>query len=167
MKEIQLTKGYVAQVSDKDYAKVNQFKWYAKVDRRNSIRTVYAHRAVSKADGTKTMQNMHNFIMGAKGIDHEDSNGLNNQRYNLRPATSNQNNRHRKMNSNNTSGYKGVTWDKESMKWKASVQVDGRTVNLGRFPDLLDARDAADSGRLKYHKDFAMTNAMLFERAAA
>ena len=30
MKEIRLTKGYVALVDDKDFERVNQFKWCAK-----------------------------------------------------------------------------------------------------------------------------------------
>ena len=51
-------------------------------------------------------------------LDHIDGNPLNNQLSNLRPANKSQNGFNRKMNSNSTSGHKGVSWDKQSRKWK-------------------------------------------------
>lgn len=34
---------------------------------------------------------------------------------------------------NNTSGVTGVSFDRKRGKWKAAIQIDGRTINLGRF----------------------------------
>jgi hypothetical protein len=161
MKEVQLTQGYVALVDDEDLDRVNQFKWCARIIRRDdkSVRLIYAHRAVRTKTNVWTVQLMHCFILGIKGIDHRDGNGLNNQRYNLRPATKSQNKCNTKLRTDNTSGFKGVYWD--TNKWQASIRVRGKSIRLGRFTDILDARDAADARRLKYHGEFALTNAML------
>ena len=47
-------------------------------------------------------------------IDHRDTNPLNNQRVNLRSATRSQNSANTGKSKNNTSGYKGVHWDKKN-----------------------------------------------------
>jgi len=55
---------------------------------------------------------------------------------------------------NNTSGHKGVCYDKLNKKWMAYVNFEGRFVNLGRYSSLEDADAAARAGREKYHRDF-------------
>jgi hypothetical protein len=159
MKTIQLTQGYKALVDDEDYVRVTQFKWHASVDKRKdgTIKTVYAKRNVGKADGTRTTERLHYFILGIAGVDHEDHNGLNNQRHNLRPATGSENQHNRGKNRNSTSGYKGVTWNKHEEKWQARIQANGRKIQLGYFTDLIDAKEAAEAGYLKHHGRFALT----------
>ena len=44
MKYIELTKGYVAIVSDEDYENLSQFKWYASKSINSSRNTHYACR---------------------------------------------------------------------------------------------------------------------------
>lgn len=55
----------------------------------------------------------------------------------------------RTMQKNNTSGHTGVSWDITRNKWKVSIKVDGKTINLGRFEDLQEAIDA----RKKYENE--------------
>lgn len=43
---------------------------------------------------------------------------------------------------NNTSGYRGVVWDKTRKKWRAEIKVEGKKVHLGRFAALADAVEA-------------------------
>jgi hypothetical protein len=166
MKEIPLTQGYFALVEDSDYEWLSQFKWYAHVHRRKdgTIKAVYAERNILKTDGTQTPQGMHRLILGIKGVDHEDSNGLNNQRYNLRPATVVQNGDSRRLGTNSSSGFKGVSWSEGMQRWQARISVNGKSINLGYFVNNLDAYDAA---ALLHHGAFALTNSMLAERAAA
>lgn len=92
MKEIILTKGYVAQVDDEDYELLNRYKWYAKV---NS--TIYY---AARGCGNPNNKLMHRMIMNPPNdmvVDHLDGNGLNNQRYNLKVCTQSQNCRNNKV----------------------------------------------------------------------
>ena len=161
MKTIGLTQGYKALVDDEDYELVNQFKWYADVRRRKdgSIKRVYAgHDFCGKP---RRMQHMHCFVMGTKGVDHEDHNGLNNQKHNLRLAKQAQNCANTKKAINNTSGFKGVTWSRAAKKWMAQIMVKGKCIYLGIFTDIIDAARAHDVAALKHFGEFALTNEML------
>jgi hypothetical protein len=54
---------------------------------------------------------------------------------NLRPATRGQNGANRKLGSNNTSGFKGVSWDRREQKWVAYVGAHAKQRHLGHFTD--------------------------------
>ena len=75
-------------------------------------------------------------------VDHIDNCKTNNSITNLRWATSSQNNQNKSMMSNNTSGVKGVIWNKISNKWRAIITIDGIKVHLGYFKNLEDAKQA-------------------------
>jgi len=72
-------------------------------------------------------------------LDHIDGDRLNNRISNLRRATTKQNNENRKMQSNNTSGYRGVCWSKRQKAWKATVRHNGELLYLGYYKDINDA----------------------------
>lgn len=79
---------------------------------------------------------LHRFIMNApKGmvVDHIDGNTLNTRKNNLRICTHTENCRNRKRQFNNTSGYQGVTWDKNTNKWMSYICVDTHQKTLGYF----------------------------------
>jgi len=92
---INLTQGYFALVSASDYELVASYKWcvtYSKDKYRKRIK-YYAATYLTKK-GVRSKIYMHRLIMRArKGrvIDHIDSNGLNNQRENLRSCSHKQN----------------------------------------------------------------------------
>lgn len=50
----------------------------------------------------------------------------------------------RKICSKNTSGYRGVTFDKKTNKWKTQIVVNGKIIYLGYFIDKTDAAKAYD-----------------------
>lgn len=66
-------------------------------------------------------------------IDHLDGNATNNRWNNLREATHSLNQRNKGKAKNNSSGCTGVTWDKSRGKWKVSVKVNGKMINVGRY----------------------------------
>lgn len=90
-----------------------------------------------------------------QNIDHKDGNRSNNRIENLRAATIGQNHRNRGLQKNNTSGIKGVSWDKRRGKWVASVCTKGKQQKLGLFDNICEARDAAENYRDVMHGEFA------------
>lgn len=88
-------------------------------------------------------------------IDHADGDKLNNRIENLRPATNGQNCMNRGVMRNNTSGAKGVFWDKEAGKWRVAVRFGTVLKSFGRFVDFELAELVATMAREKYHGAFA------------
>ncbi len=85
---------------------------------------------------------MHRVIAQRMGItgdvtDHRDGDGLNNTRENLRALSHQENAWNRGPNRNNSSGYKGVSWD--GRNWVVYVQQGKRRVCVGRFKDKNEA----------------------------
>lgn len=104
---------------------------------------------------------LHRFLMGLpKGdgykVDHRNGDGLDCRRENMRVATHAQNMQNRKVQSNNTSGFRGVTWNQG--KWAAVIKVLGRNVQLGRFADPKEAALAFDAKACEVRGEFARTN---------
>ncbi len=64
------------------------------------------------------------------------------------------------LNSNNRSGYTGVSWDKQGQKWRACVRLRGKTVHLGFFEDVHDAGIAACDFRLAHEAERMESKAM-------
>ena len=72
-------------------------------------------------------------------VDHIDGNTENNFIDNIRPATNLQNAINQKIPLNNTSGHKGVSWHKQSSKWRAQISHNGKRIHLGSFETVEDA----------------------------
>lgn len=63
-------------------------------------------------------------------VDHINNDKLDNRLENLQLITARENS---SKNTKGSSKYIGVSWDKQSKKWKASIEIDGIKKNLGRF----------------------------------
>lgn len=161
MKTIPLTKGMEAVVDDCDYEHLMQWKWLY----TQRVGTGYAecHRTVN---GKRQTIRMHTLVAERCGlrcgdgveVDHRNHDGLDNRRGNLRLATRAQNLANRGLLRNNTSGFKGVCWDRSRKKWLAYIDVAGRRRHLGRFGDRGDAAGAYNEAALKYYGEFACLN---------
>lgn len=75
-------------------------------------------------------------------MDHIDNNRFNNNISNLRWATYQENNQNANISKANTSGIKGVSFNKNNNKWRASITIDGVKIHLGYFDKLEDAKKA-------------------------
>lgn len=73
-------------------------------------------------------------------VDHKDNIKTNNRADNLQLITNRKN--CSKDRKGYTSDYVGVSWDKSRNKWVATIQIDGKKKNLGRFVEELDAAKA-------------------------
>lgn len=90
-------------------------------------------------------------------IDHVDKDKTNNRLENLRECSYSQNNAHRGLMRNNTSGLKGVSQRSGSVKWVAQVGYD----IIGRFDTRLEAARAYDAVTIERYGPFAVTNKSL------
>jgi len=88
-------------------------------------------------------------------IDHIDLNRANNRFSNLRPATRSQNLANTRPRTRNSSGLKGVSWNRNAHKWRADICIDGKTRFLGYFTTPAAAHDAYNSAATEHHGDFA------------
>lgn len=155
---ILLTQGKYALVDVEDYEYLRQWKWYY-------IKEGYAVRS-DYSNGRPAQQiKMHRQIMGepeGMEVDHENGDKLDNRRLNLRVATRNQNQQNTGIPKNNTSGYKGVSWNTQVKKWKAclQVQINGKrkTVYLGHYHNPVEGAKAYNQAALEYFGDFARLN---------
>lgn len=155
--EIPLTQGKVAIVDIEDARDVLCYNWCVTKKRCQ----YYAMTTVRMHDGGQRVMFLHNFILPPPPnleVDHIDGDGLNNRRDNLRLATHSQNRQNSKLQSNNTSGYKGVDWYKRDGKWRAKIMVGGRRKTLGVFNTKEEAAAAYDAAAIKHFGEFARLN---------
>ena len=51
-----------------------------------------------------------------------------------------------------------MSWGKEKQKFTATIQVNGKSINLGRFASEEEAALVYNKAALKYHGEFARLN---------
>lgn len=141
MAEIELTNGGFALVDSKNFDWLNQWKWYVSTSgyaTRRYKKTIRMHRLVNKTPDLLF-------------TDHINQNKLDNREKNLRTVTKSQNGFNTVLSKSNTSGHKGVYWDKFTKKWRAEIKLFYKKISLGRFTNIEDAISARKEGELLYH----------------
>lgn len=96
--------------------------------------------------------------MPSEYVDHINSDRSDNRWINLRLASNSQNQMNVPMWSNNTSGFKGVSWHKHEGRWRASIRVGGKRKHLGYFDTAEQGRAAYNEAAKIYHGEFARLN---------
>ncbi len=138
-----------ALIDAADFAAVNQWTW-----RLNTAGRGYASRS-GKVNGRSKTFLMHRFIMGTEGepreieVDHINGDGLDNRRRNLRIVTHAQNMQNRRLERTSTSGVRGVSWDSDRKKWRATVKVNRKDIKVGRFDTIAAAAAAVKAARAR------------------
>ena len=89
-----------------------------------------------------------------KLLDHINGNRMDNRIENLREVTPTQNLMNTCIRKDNTSGAKGVYWNKNAQKWNARVQVNKKEVSLGLYSDYELACLMALEARETYYGQF-------------
>lgn len=100
---------------------------------------------------------MHMLIMNSDGtydVDHINHLPHDNRKSNLRLCKHFQNITYSKDYANNTSGRKGVYWDKSRDLWMASITYNKKTYHLGRFENFEDAVKAREEAENNIHREY-------------
>jgi len=146
-----LTKGVEARLCAIGAAVAGTYKWYVNsagyatrdVGKRGARERIYLHVAIAEHLGLPTEHE----------IDHVNENKSDCRAENLRPATKSQNMCNRGAQKNNTSGYKGVTWNTQCDKWMMQIQANGkRRSSLHATKE--EAAEAYAKAAAELHGDF-------------
>jgi|HubBroStandDraft_6_1064221.scaffolds.fasta_scaffold12327_2 hypothetical protein len=152
--------GRVALVDDEDYELVMQYRWFVweiPAEPGKRAQGPYAIANLPRGYSQRGIR-MHCLILGIRGIDHRDHDGLNNQRSNLRPASAGRNLQNTRPRLAGTSQYKGVCLPGRRKLWHASITKDGRSLPLGDFASELEAAYTYDIAARALFGEFACTN---------
>ena len=142
-------------IDDADAESVLKYKWQISKHLRKKV--IYARRSIT-VNGSRRQITLHKQLTGFKLTDHINENGLDCRRENLSDATVSQNNLNRGTRRDNTSGYKGVSWDRKLSKWRSRITADRKKISVGYFPSPELAAIAYNQAAIKYHGEFAKLN---------
>lgn len=141
--------GYDGVYQVSSFGRVKSFKCNRERILKTNTNTIYFRIGLRKNNVTIS-KNIHQLVAieflnhkpdGHKTIvDHIDNNPLNNRIDNLQ-LISHRNNLS-KDKKGYTSKYVGVSWDKQKNKWKAQIQLNKKTIPLGRYKNEIDASNA-------------------------
>jgi AP2 domain len=148
VKVIPLTRDQYAIIDPEDWELVSRYSWCA-IQGRSGI--WYAQTRLDSSTHTY----MHTLITNYDYTDHENGNGLDNRRVNLRHATHEENMWNRRQQRNNTSGHRGISRHKTRGKWQAQISYLGTIFYLGQYDDFSEAVAAYHEKRAKLHGNFA------------
>lgn len=138
-------------IDDCDYESIKDYKWHISKGKTG----FYAR---SNIKGKKTL--MHRYLMNfpQNGVDHKNSNGLDNRRDNLRNCSQSENLMNLRKRKTATSIYKGVNFNKALKKYASRIQRDKKQIHLGYFETEDQAAVAYNMAAVKYFGEFARPN---------
>jgi hypothetical protein len=140
-----------------DIVKNYPYNWCAKFATDNNRYYIFATVYHGIVDGKPkyTATQLTRYLLGVEErvvIDHKNHNTLDNRVENLRVYPYKKNSQHReKENSNNSTGYRNVTYLKREGYYIVQLYIDGRNRRLGRFDDVHEAGKFAEKMRKKYY----------------
>ena len=88
-------------------------------------------------------------------VDHVNGDKADNRISNLRLANRSQNNFNKHRPAHNTSGFKGVNFDKSKKRWRSRIVANRKEIYLGYFDSPEDAYVAYKMAAIKYHGEYA------------
>jgi len=119
----------------------------------------YVNCSVMLEKGKYEHVKLHRLILGlvhndGKIVDHINRNKSNNEDSNLRIVTTQENSQNRNSSKNSKSGTIGVFYrqrDNKIPRWVASINIDGKTVQIGQYETKEEAMFARKEAELKHY----------------
>lgn len=154
------------------YTEKGEKFWFDKEDYDKIKNICWSYNAsgyvVGLINGKGTLVRLHRLVMGFENestpiIDHIKHGNTyehkyDNRKCNLRIVTSSQNQMNKYIQSNNTSGCPGVSFDTSTNSWKAYIKINGKQITLGRFKEKEDAVRARKEAEEKYFGEYSFDN---------
>ncbi|MES1047206.1 hypothetical protein FOA22_22390 [Heyndrickxia oleronia] len=141
-------------ISTSDLDKIKEFNISWCVHWKESANSFYVVGNLPKNDGKTVTIYLHRCVLNdPKGliVDHINHDTLINTRWNLRAITHAENIQNRRgANRNNSTGIRGVSWNKHRNKWLARLMVNGKHICLGYFENINEAERVVIEARKKY-----------------
>ena len=157
---IPLNHGREALVDTEDLPRVAAHRWYAACE-DGRWRAQRGER-VREGDRARVRTiRMANFILGAPPgahVAHVNGDGLDNWRANLRLSTPREEGARRRLNRNNRSGYRGVSWHAQTGKWRAGIVRRPLKLHIGYYATAAEAARAYDARACELFGEHAYRN---------
>lgn len=156
---IPLGRGKYAVMDLMDWEKIQGYSWSAY---RSKSGVEYA-RGFKQVAGKRDDPALHQVLLGDPPsgftIGHLDGDGLNCRRKNIKFLTFQQNAQGpRRKGAGASSKFRGVSWNKNSKNWRASIYIEKRVMHLGSFSGEIKAALAYDTAARKYFGEHAAPN---------
>jgi hypothetical protein len=151
---------FYLDVEDVEIAK--QYTWH--LDRES-----YVSAPGKTKDGKRFHQKLHRLVMNldfndGKIIDHINRNKVDNKKENLRLVSSQENAFNQGASKQNKSGVVGVFYRQrkgKAPKWVASINIDGKTKQIGQFDTMDEAIKVRKEAEIKYYSGFRFEEGLL------
>ncbi len=137
-----------------DYDIIKNYHWAEKGDEGYIVTKVWNNNKPSSIFIHRLIMQKNGFDISTSDVDHINHKTYDNQKSNLRVCKHHQNITSSRTYSNNTSGRKGVSWDKTRNKWIVSITYNKKTYHIGRFDNFDDAVKAREEAEKIYHKEY-------------
>jgi transposase len=154
-------KGYEIVIDNDDFGKISNYSWHILSGSQKKAGKIYCQAFVKKSmveRGKREYMLLHRHIMNAPkdmDVDHINGNTLDNRKNNLRLCTESENAFNRGKSKTNTSGYKGVSWNKHLKKWNATICKKEKNIHLGYYNTPQEAHAAYCEAAKTLHGEFA------------
>jgi len=146
---------FQVKIDTKNWNRVKKYSWHINFNwKTKKIGAVESKE--SRVEYGRKQIVIHKLLTDYKMTDHIDGDVLNNLETNLRECNHSTNAMNKGKQRNNTSGFKGVYFEKN--KWRAKIEINKKQVHLGYYSDKIEAAKAYNKAALKYHGEFSKIN---------
>lgn len=156
MATIPLTQGKAALVDDDMVERLLVMGKWCLSNNGYAVRWCNVKRGITQMH--RVILELAGFGIAGLDVDHRNGDRLDNRLENLRPSTRSQNKANSGCHTDNRSGYRGVSWETQTGKWRSQLTIRGARINLGRFNNPIDAALAYDAAAREHFGDFARPN---------
>lgn len=151
--------GYKVKIDKEDLERVSEYKWRATKATTGRLRVVTSIRGPTGARSLTLGRFLMKPPKGKQVYPRRFNEGLDYRKSNLIVCTLSERQRQLPKNRKRaSSAYRGVSYSRSDKRWKAGIEVKGRSINLGHFKTEIAAAAAYNQAALKHFGPSAYQN---------